>query len=123
IRPAILDCNGAPLAPAKLAQPLYERGDPMPQGRSRAGTEEPDGRQLRRLLRARRERPRGCRAADQRDELAPRHSITSSTRPIIGRGTVRPSALAVFMLMTSSTLVACWTGSSAGFSPLRIRPV
>jgi len=28
------------------------------------------------LLRARRERPRGCRAAEQRDELAPLHSIT-----------------------------------------------
>src|SRR5262249_53526214 len=51
------------------------------------------------------------------------YSITSSTRPTIGSGTVRPSALAVFMLMTSSTLVACWTGSSAGLSPLRIRPV
>src|SRR5262245_53658312 len=63
------------------------------------------------------------RAAEKRDERAALHSITSSTRPIIGSGTVRPSALAVFMLMTSSTLVACWTGSSAGFSPLRIRPV
>jgi hypothetical protein len=31
-------------------------------------------------------------------------------------------ALAVFMLMISSTFVACCTGRSAGFSPLRIRP-
>src|ERR1700692_4880998 len=31
---------------------------------------------------------------------------------------VRPSVLAVFMLMISSTLVVCWTGRSAGFSPL-----
>src|SRR5262249_46449950 len=76
------------------------------------------------LLRARRARPRyRCRAAEQPDELAPLHSITSSTRPISGIGTLRASALAVFMLMTSSTLVACWTGRSAGFSPLRIRPV
>src|SRR5262249_6311704 len=30
------------------------------------------------LLRARRERPGGCRAAEQRDELAASHSITSS---------------------------------------------
>ena len=37
-----------------------------------------------------------------------------------GSGTVRPSALAVFDLMTSSTLVACWSGRSVGFSPLRI---
>jgi hypothetical protein len=33
-----------------------------------------------------------------------------------------PSALAVLRLMNSSTLVTCWTGRSAGFSPLRIRP-
>jgi hypothetical protein len=26
-------------------------------------------------------------------------------------------------LMISSTFVVCWTGRSAGFSPLRIRPV
>ena len=32
------------------------------------------------LLRARRERPRSRRAAEQRDELAPLHSITSSAR-------------------------------------------
>ncbi len=38
-------------------------------------------------------------------------------------GTVRPKALAVLRLMISSTLVACWTGKSAGFSPLRMRPV
>src|SRR5262249_59529227 len=31
-----------------------------------------------RLLRSRRGRPGGCRAAEQRDELAPFHSITSS---------------------------------------------
>src|SRR5262249_7818222 len=62
-------------------------------------------------------------AAEKRDEVATPHSITSSTRPISGSGTLRPSVFAVFMLMTSSTLVACWTGISAGFSPLRIRPV
>jgi hypothetical protein len=33
-----------------------------------------------RLLRARRERPRHRRAADQRDERAPLHSITSSAK-------------------------------------------
>ena len=38
-------------------------------------------------------------------------------------GTLTPSALAVFRLMYSSTLVASWTGKSAGLSPLRIRPV
>ena len=46
-----------------------------------------------------------------------------SKRPDSGSGTVMPSALAVLRLMISSTLVACWTGRSAGFSPLRMRPV
>jgi hypothetical protein len=41
--------------------------------------EKPDHRH-RRLLRARRERPRGRRAAEKRDELAAVHSITSSAR-------------------------------------------
>jgi hypothetical protein len=63
------------------------------------------------------------RAAEQRDELAPSHSITSSARPSSGSGTVRPSALGVLRLIISSTLVACCTGRSAGFSPLRMRPV
>ena len=50
-------------------------------------------------------------------------SITSSASICIEVGTSMPSALAVFMLMTSSNLVDCWTGRSAGFSPLRILPV
>src|SRR5262249_1432936 len=73
------------------------------------------------LLRARRERPRGG-AAEQRDEVATSHSITSSARPISGSGTVMPSALAVLRLMISSTFVDCWTGKSAGLSPLRTLP-
>jgi hypothetical protein len=64
------------------------------------------------------------RAPEQRDELAPSdHSITSSAVASSVGGTVRPSALAVLRLMTSSTFADCWTGKSAGFSPLRIRPV
>src|SRR5262249_33779808 len=74
------------------------------------------------LLRACRERPRRRSAAEQRDELAALHSITSSARPDKGRGTVMPSALAVLRLMISSTFVACRVGRSAGFSPLMIRP-
>src|SRR5215831_10790926 len=49
------------------------------------------------------------------------HSITSSARPSSGSGTVRPSALAVFRLITSSYLFGACTGRSAGFSPLRMR--
>src|SRR5271156_734210 len=44
--------------------------------------------------------------------------VTSSAVANSVSGTVRPSALAVLRLMTSSSLVACWTGRSAGFSPL-----
>ena len=50
------------------------------------------------------ERPR-CRAAEQRDELAPLHSITSSARASSVGGKVTPSALAALGLMTSSTFV------------------
>ena len=39
-------------------------------------------------------------ASEQRDEIAPLHSITSSARARSEGGTSRPSALAVFRLMT-----------------------
>src|SRR5258705_9566869 len=51
------------------------------------------------------------------------HSITSSARASSVGGTVRPSALAVLRLMTSSNLVGCTTGRSEGLAPLRTRPV
>src|SRR5258708_17370335 len=74
------------------------------------------------LLRARRERPRGRHAADERDEIALVHSMTSSASARSLSGTVRPSIRAVGTLMTSSNLVDCTTGRSAGFVPLRMRP-
>src|SRR5262249_21230555 len=49
------------------------------------------------------------------DELAPPHSTTSSASNCIETGTFKPSALAVLRLITSSNLVACTTGRSAGF--------
>lgn len=51
------------------------------------------------------------------------YSITSSARPRSEIGIVMPRAVAVLRLMISSTFVDCCTGMSAGFSPLRIRPV
>ena len=48
------------------------------------------------------------------------YSITSSARESNEGGTVRPSALAVFKLITSSNRVGCSTGKSAGLAPLRI---
>src|SRR5262245_17819109 len=46
--------------------------------------------------------------------------ITSSARSSSDGGIVRPSALAVLRLMTSSNLVGCSTGRSAGLAPFRI---
>jgi len=48
------------------------------------------------LLRALRERPRRRRAANERDEIAPLHSITQSARAVAG--TSSPSVFAVFIL-------------------------
>jgi hypothetical protein len=49
-----------------------------------------------------------------------RCSITLSARERSEGGTVRPSALAVFILIVSSNLVDACTGRSAGLVPLRI---
>src|SRR5262249_33027263 len=83
----------------------------------RTGTKETDHRQ--RLLRARRERPHR-RAAEERDEVAPFHSITSSARVSMVGAMSRPSALAVLRLITSSKRVGCSTGRSPGFAPRMI---
>ena len=47
-------------------------------------------------------------------------SITWSARASTDGGIVRPRALAVLRLMTSSNFVGCSTGRSAGLAPLRI---
>jgi hypothetical protein len=48
------------------------------------------------------------------------HSIISSARARMDCGAVRPSALAMLRLMTSSNFVGCSIGRSAGLAPLRI---
>src|SRR6516164_4190779 len=72
------------------------------------------------LLRARCERPCRCRAAEQRDDGAAIHSMTSSARSRNDSGIAKPSALAVVRFTTRSNLVGCSTGMSAGFAPRRI---
>src|SRR5262245_35650757 len=119
LRPANLNRDVATFHPTEFAQPLHECGEPLALDQGRGGAQESDGRQLAGLLRARRERPRR-RAAQQRDERAPFHSITSSASCWRCNGTSRPSALAVCMLMTNSNFVDCSTGRSAGFAPFRI---
>src|SRR5262249_17480022 len=72
------------------------------------------------LLRAPRDRPRHGRAAEQRDELAASHSITSSAWASNVGDIVRPSAWAVFVFNTTWNFVGCSTGRVAGFAPLMI---
>src|SRR5262249_19663346 len=122
LRPAIVDGDGAALDPTEFAQSLDKGGDAQALERTRVGTQISDGRHLPRLLRARRERPRRRSAAEECDELAALHSITSSAVARTGAGTVSPSMRAVSALMTSSNFDACTTGKSAGFAPLRMRP-
>src|SRR5262249_2528819 len=117
-RPAMLDCDGSALDPAELAKPFQKRGVPRALRPTRSRAEKPDRRQL--LLRARRERPRGRRAAEQRDELAALHSITSSARASSAAEMSMPSAFATIRLTTRSNLTGCSTGMSAGLVPRRI---
>jgi len=65
---------------------------------------------------------RSEQAAGPRVEKCParHHWITSSARWSTDCGIVNPRALAVLRLITSSNLVGCSTGRSAGLAPLRI---
>ena len=119
VRPAVLYRHVSVLEIAGVLQALAEPTHNIVGSIRRSGAEEPDDRH-RRLLRARRERPRN-RTTKQRDELAPNHSITSSARASTVGGMSRPSAFADLRLMTSSYLVGACTGRSAGFAPLRMR--
>ena len=98
----------------------YKSRHPRAYRRRRARPHKTDGPRLD-PLRGRRERPRRRRAAEQRDELAPSHSMTSSARASTVVGISRPSAFAAFRLTTSSYLFGACTGRSGGFSPLRMR--
>src|SRR5215470_14928447 len=123
LRPAILDRDILTLDVPGFINALPECGQiACTISRRPEAAEEADHRH-RRLLRARRERPRNRRAPEQRDDGAPVHSITSSAAASNLSGTTRPSILAVWALMTSSNLLACTTGRSDGFAPLRMRPV
>src|SRR6516225_8013477 len=119
LSPTIFDHDVAALHIAALIQSPTKRSNTGVVLRS--CTVEESYHRHRRLLRPRRQRP--CRRrAEKGDELAAlHHSITSSAIESTSCETSRPSALAVLRLITNSNLVGCNTGSSAGFSPLRIR--
>src|SRR5262245_26665278 len=60
--------------------------------------------------------PRGCVSTQLFDDFVSDREHTRRNRQF-------PNAFAVFRLSTSSNFVDWLTGTSAGFSPLRIRPV
>src|SRR6516165_2132652 len=122
--PAYLDPHIAAFGPAELGKMPCESREQCLTFWIGGGIthEHPDPPNLIGLLRVRRERPCYCCTADERNELPPPHSITSSARPSSESGTLSPRALAALRLIIISTLVACRTGISAGRSPLRIRP-
>jgi hypothetical protein len=66
------DFGGAAFDPAELAQVRHKSRRPRTEGRS-IRAQEPDRRQLASLLGSHSQRPRGCGAAEQADELAPPH--------------------------------------------------
>src|ERR1041384_8554394 len=95
-----MNLHVAPIRPSKPLKLLQERGDLSLCFRVALFVRNQHANPLHRgLLRTRAERPRRRRAADQRDELAASHSITSSARPSSGSGTVSPRALAGLGLM------------------------
>src|SRR5262249_15677659 len=107
---------------AGFAQALVERAQLACPPVGRCAAKKTDHRH-RALLRARRQRPRGHRAAEQGEERASLHSINSSASNCTALGPAASIALAGCRLMTNSYLVDCTTGNSAGLAPLRMRPV
>src|SRR5262249_8136028 len=99
--PMVLDRHVLAFDVAGFVKAFAEGGHKMRDDIGRPDVDEPDHW----LPSARRLWPRGSRAAEQRDELAPFHSITSSARASSVDGTSRPSALAVLRLTPSSYLV------------------
>src|SRR5262249_13897935 len=118
--PMHIDLDIAAIQPAKLCESLLKSCNPrLPQRVITGAHQYSDVSYSVRLLRPRRERPRR-HAAEQRDEIAPVHSITSSARASSMDGMATPIALAVIRFITRSNLVGCSTGISPGFVPRKI---
>src|SRR6516162_5591181 len=114
--PAVFELDVLALDVAGFTQSLMERTAEVWRGRE--GTELADYRH-RLLLRRCWKRDAETQHESSGEES---HSMTSSARARIDGGIVRPSASAVLRLITSSNVVGCWTGRSAGLAPLRIFP-
>jgi hypothetical protein len=87
-RPPDLDLKVATFDPAELTEPLHESRQPGATNRRSSGPQESESSHSVRLLRPRCDRPRR-RAAEQRDDLAPLQSITSSAIESSDGGTIR----------------------------------
>ena len=112
--------RGATVLEALFGQSLAERRRMRGKALGRAGGQETDCRKVRRLQAA---GDRAQRAgADQRQDVAALHSITSSARSRKAIGIARPIAFAVLRLITNSNFVGSSTGRSAGLAPFRILP-
>src|SRR5262245_18332510 len=90
LRPAVFDRNVVTLNVASVLQALTKCAQTIRVCVRRCGVKELKPRHCR-LLRPRRVRPYCRRAAEQRNELATLHSITSSARASSVAGTVIPS--------------------------------
>src|SRR5262249_24922411 len=123
--PSIFPLEVAALDVAVRAHPFLKGSGELGRRRGRASSKHTDP--SRRLVQClgerweRRCRRRDRRAAEERDEVAAVHSITSSARASTEEGIARPSAFAALRLTTSSYLVGACTCRSAGFPPLRMR--
>src|SRR5262249_45790410 len=113
--PAVFNRHVVALDVPALLETLAKCGEHVRKRIGRCLVEKSDHRHCR-LLRARRERPCGSRAAEQRDERAAPHSITLSASASSLSGIWRPSAFADFRLITSSRRVGCTTGRSEGLA-------
>jgi hypothetical protein len=105
LRAKVFDPNVLPLDIAGFAQSPVEGGQKRCKRAERRAAEETDHRH-RLLLRTERV-CRRHRAAQHQQQFAAPHSMTSSARARMAGGIVRPSALAVLRLTTSSNLVGC----------------
>src|SRR5262249_33717005 len=109
--PANVDTRIAADSPSRFLQPLQKRRKARLPFRIVRGAihEHTDAPHALGLLRPRRERPCG-RAAEQRDERAAIHSMTSSAIASTPGGMSRPNSLAVLRLITNSNFVGSITG-------------
>src|SRR5262249_34977567 len=91
LRPTMFDSDILTFDVTALSKTPVKAVQTMPESAARFTVEKTHYGCFLRLLAARRQRPRGYRATEERDEFAALHSITSSARCCRCQGTSRPS--------------------------------